>query len=44
MVCIFFLMVSLCLTELISDFVLEIVRRLRVPRARLCRARQYRFN
>ena len=44
MVFIFVFMIMLCLADFVSDRFLDIVRRVRAPRAPIVRARQYRFN
>ena len=44
MVLLFFLMVALCVADLISDRFIELFRRLTQPRVRPARARRYRFG
>ena len=44
MVLLFFMMVALCVAELISDRFIEIFKRLNQPRIHLARARRYRFG
>ena len=41
---IIFLIVACCLSETISDLIVRLVRRLRMPRPHVYRVRQYRFD